>query len=154
MSKTSHRRSRLTFSVGALLLAMSMISIAPANPNVKAASAGICTMAVDGGRSTDTSAWGFGLMRCTGPVAITMQLRLERCWFDVAGACGVWVPVSGIMAARSGFGGGPFYIPESGNAHQGGLLNDNIYHLVLTVSATPVGGWTFAASGATLQWRQ
>jgi hypothetical protein len=111
-------------------------------------------MVVAGGRWTDTSAWGWSTMSCTAPVAITMEMQLDRCWFDVGGACGVWVPVSPIMAARTGFGTGPFRLPTSGNAYQGGLLDDNLYHLRLEVTATPPGGWTWAANGATQQWRQ
>lgn len=135
-----------------LTLVLALGAFAPGSPLVSSARAAMaCETMAWGGRTTDTVAWGTGRVICTGTAGSGgMQLLLEHCEWDFAGACLSW---SGVLwlGSRSFFGPGYWYLgPKSGAA-----LNNNIYHVVLfsQVQSTATG-IIYQDTNTTTQWRQ
>lgn len=125
--------------------------IAPGSPLVPSARAAMsCGTQVWGGRTTNTLAWGQGLVVCSGTAGGGgMELSLEHCDWDLIGGCFKWTPVAW-MGSRSFFGPGTWWVSGSSAAK-----DDHLYHVVMYshVQSTATG-IIYTDENTTTQWRQ
>lgn len=148
-SRVAIRRRLLSATLA--LAIVGTAGIAPGSPVIAEAEAAGCWVLAHGGRSTNTSAWAWGELSCTGYVSLFTILQYQHCDFDIAGACLVWGPLVAIYS-KNVSGTGYFRTPNFGTIVVGGLADEHLYHIRLAISGT-IGGKFATGDNYTPQFR-